>query len=72
MQKDAQDILDGTQSRTAVGTATVKILPDLSEFQAIIDALPATGLVVTERVLYVHDDKGRVISTYKTTAVTKG
>lgn len=55
-----------------LGTATVKILPDLSEFQAILDAIPATGLVVTKTTTYVRDDDGQITAQTETTAVTKG
>lgn len=68
--KDARAILDAAQ--THIGTATVKVLPDLSEFQAIIDALPATGLVVTKTTTYVRDDDGFIASETTTTTVTKG
>lgn len=55
-----------------IGTATVKILPDLSEFQAIIDAIPASGFVVTETIDTKRDSDGMIVRTVKTTSVTKG
>lgn len=58
---------------TAIGTATVKILPDLSEFQAILDAIPATGFVVTRTTDITRDeDTGFVTREVTTTAITKG
>lgn len=54
-----------------VGTTTVKILPDLSEFKSILDAIPPSGLVVTKATYYTYTPEGMVASTVETTQVTK-
>lgn len=55
-----------------IGTATVKVLPDLDEFQAIINALPKIGLTIREQIDYERNDDGEVTRTVKTTSVVRG
>jgi hypothetical protein len=54
-----------------IGTATVKVLPDLSEFAEIIAAVPDAGLTVTEDVSFEYNDDGQVSRRITTRTVTK-
>lgn len=54
-----------------VGTVTVKVLPDISEFSEIIAAVPDAGLTVTEDVSFEYDDNGNVIRRITTRTVSK-
>lgn len=55
-----------------VGTATVKVLPDLDEFNAILEALPKVGLTIREEVDYTLDEVGHVTRLVRTTSVVRG
>lgn len=54
-----------------IGTATVKVLPDLTEFRAIIASVPDAGLTVTEDVAFEYDECGNVVRRVTTRTVSK-
>lgn len=57
----------------AIGTATVKVVPDLSEFSRMMEAaIAADGLTIREDIAYEHDDEGHVVRQTKTTTIVRG
>lgn len=55
-----------------IGTATVRVLPDLDEFNEIMAAIPKTGLTIREQIDYERDADGEVVRTVRTTSVVRG
>lgn len=55
-----------------IATATIKVMPDLDEFTAIMEALPKIGLTIQEQIDYTRDEDGQVVRTVKTTSVVRG
>lgn len=55
-----------------VGTATLKILPDMDEFTRIMESIPRSGVAIREEITYERDVDGNVCRTIKTTSVVRG
>jgi hypothetical protein len=45
----------------SIGSVSVKVLPDLAQFEEILRHVPDAGLTVTEDVTYERDDNGYVV-----------
>lgn len=54
-----------------IGTATVKVLPDLSDWERILDSVPAAGLTATEDTTFEYDQDGHVTRQITTRTITK-
>lgn len=54
-----------------IGTATVKVLPDLTEFSEIIANIPAAGITLVEDVTFEYDADGRIARQITTRSLTK-
>lgn len=54
-----------------LGSATVKIVPDLSEFTAALEQIP-DGFTKTEVIEYVRDEAGQIIRETRTTSISRG
>lgn len=63
--------LDEEKDMANIGTATVKVVPDLEEFRAVMDALPDAGFMVREEVTYEYDSEGALVRQVTTKQVTK-
>lgn len=53
-----------------IGTATVKVLPDLSEFTAALEAIP-DGFTVTETIEYKRNVDGQIMREIRTKTVRR-
>lgn len=54
----------------SIGTTTVKVVPDLSDFTAMMEAaLAADGLVIREEISYERDATGQVTKQTKVTSI---
>lgn len=54
-----------------VGTATLKILPDMDEFERIMQSIPRSGVAIREEINYEYNADGQVNRTVKTTSVVR-
>ncbi len=53
-----------------IGTATVKVLPDLAEFYKLIEAADL-GLTLTDTTVYEHTADGMPVKTTRTVRITR-
>ena len=57
---------------TELGEATVKVIPDLTEFNRLMAEIPDQGVTVQETIDYTRDATGDITRTVRTVSLIKG
>ena len=57
---------------TELGEATVKVIPDLSEFNRLMAEIPDQGVTFQETIDYARDENGDITRTVRTLSLVKG